>query len=89
MKKILDFWADWCGPCKKLAPSLEQMGEKYKEAVSIEKVNVDEDENCMIEKYKIINVPTLIFIEDGKEVSRSVGAISEVELEQKIVNFIK
>ncbi len=71
--KVIDFYADWCGPCKYIKPYFNGLEEKYKDKIEFETVNVDEDDE-MVEKYKIRAMPTIIFLKDGKEVDRMVGA---------------
>lgn len=75
---LVDFYADWCGPCKMLAPILEQISEENPEIKIIE-VNVDEysDE---AKNYNILSIPTLIFMENGKEKKRLVGLVSKEEI---------
>ena len=72
---ILDFWADWCGPCKMLGPVLEQVAAKVDD-VQIVKINVDE-ESSVAEKYNIMSIPTLLLFKSGECVAKSVGFISE------------
>ena len=67
---LVDFWADWCGPCKMLGPVLEQV------AAKIVKINVDE-ESSVAEKYNIMSIPTLLLFKSGECVAKSVGFISE------------
>lgn len=62
---LVDFWANWCGPCKMIAPVLEQIAEEYKEKVKIGKVNVDE-ESEIARQYQILSIPTLILFKNGK-----------------------
>ncbi len=75
---LVDFYADWCGPCKMLAPILEQISEENPEIKIIE-VNVDEysDE---AKNYNILSIPTLVFMENGKEKKRLVGLVSKEEI---------
>lgn len=76
---LVDFWADWCGPCRMLSPLVEQVAEENKE-VKVCKINVD-TENSLAAEYKIMSIPTLLVFQEGKEVKRSVGAISKNEIE--------
>lgn len=75
---LVDFYADWCGPCKMLAPILEQISEENPEIKIIE-VNVDEYSN-EAKNYNILSIPTLIFMENGKEKKRLVGLVSKEEI---------
>lgn len=72
---LVDFWANWCGPCKMLGPVLEQVAAKVDD-VQIVKINVDE-ESSVAEKYNIMSIPTLLLFKSGECVAKSVGFISE------------
>ncbi|MBQ0103154.1 MAG: thioredoxin [Prevotellaceae bacterium] len=80
---VLDFWATWCGPCKKIAPLLEQLAEEYADKVIIGKVNV-EDEDDLATEYSIRNIPTVVYIKDGKVVDKFVGAATKDVFEDKL-----
>jgi thioredoxin 1 len=80
---IADFWAPWCGPCQRLAPILEEVAKKYSTQIKFVKINTDENPE-LASKFSITGIPTLIFFKDGKEVKRSVGVISQKDLEGKI-----
>ncbi len=71
---MVDFWADWCGPCKMLGPTIEQLGEQYDGKALIGKVNVD-DENELAQRYGVMSIPTVIFFKDGVELERKVGVM--------------
>ena len=75
---LIDFYADWCGPCKMLAPILEQVSEENPEIKIIE-VNVDEYQ-AEAKNYNIFSIPTLVLMEDGKEKKRLVGLVSKDEI---------
>lgn len=69
---MVDFWATWCGPCKMLAPVIEQMGQKYDGKVTVAKVDIDENQ-ALAAKYGVMSIPTVVFFQNGKEIGRKVG----------------
>ena len=77
-KVLVDFYADWCGPCKMLSPIVEDVAKEV-ENVKFVKINVDEAQDLAI-KYNIMSIPTLVLIKEGKEVNRVVGLVSKSEL---------
>jgi thioredoxin 1 len=79
MIKILDFYADWCQPCKQLAPILEQIKTDF-DWVTIEKIDVDNDEAGLSNQFHIRNIPTLLFFKDGKQIDKVVGMTSKSKL---------
>ena len=82
---ILDFFAEWCGPCRMLSPVLEELAES-RPGVKICKVNVDEEPE-LAAKFNIVSIPTLIFFKDGKAVGTSIGYMEKDELEKKIALY--
>lgn len=76
---IVDFWADWCGPCKKLGPIIAQIAEEYEGKVKVGKVNVDE-QMLLASKYNIMSIPTVILFKAGQVDKTSVGFKSKSEL---------
>lgn len=84
---LVDFWAPWCGPCKQMAPILEEVASQYEDKVKVMKINVDENQSISGE-YSISGIPTLIFFEGGQEVDRQVGLMSKNELEKKFESLL-
>ena len=83
---MVDFGAEWCGPCKALAPMVAELAEAYKEQAVIDLIaacDVEENNDIAV-RYSIRNIPTVIFFKDGKEVGRQVGAIAKFVLEEKL-----
>lgn len=84
---LVDFYADWCGPCKMMAPIVEKLAEEYEGQAVIGKLNVD-DEPFVSSRYRVLSIPTLMFFKDGKEADRIVGAVDKEELENKLKSFL-
>ena len=82
---VVDFWAEWCGPCKMIAPALEEIAGSLGSKVKIVKLNVDENP-ATASKYGIMSIPTLMVFKNGKEASRQVGAGPKQKLEQWITS---
>ncbi|MCL5934938.1 MAG: thioredoxin [Firmicutes bacterium] len=76
---LVDFWADWCGPCKMIAPVVEEIAGEYQGKVQVAKVNVDQNRNIPAE-FKINSIPTLVMFKGGSEVERFVGFKTKKEL---------
>lgn len=77
---LVDFWADWCGPCKMQAPVIDELGDKYEGKVTVAKLNVD-DEPSIAARFGVMSIPTLIVYREGEEVTRRVGVQSLDQLE--------
>jgi thioredoxin 1 len=80
---VVDFWAEWCGPCRMIAPALEEIQGSMGEKVKIVKLNVDENP-AVAQKYGIMSIPTLMIFKNGELASRQVGAAPKAKLEQWI-----
>jgi len=74
MLKFLDFYADWCGPCKAMSPIIDELKKEYEDKVAFEKVDV-EAENEMAGKFGIMSIPTYVILKDGKEIDRKSAAM--------------
>ena len=79
MIKLLDFWAEWCGPCKIMEPVLEELEKELKNKVEIEKINVDENP-AKASQFGVMSIPTYIVLKDDKEVARRIGVTSKADL---------
>src|SRR5258706_15574886 len=80
---LVDFWAEWCGPCRMVAPVLEELAETSKGQGTLMKVNVDESP-ALAARYEILSIPTILFVKDGTVVDRVVGAVPRAVLLQHI-----
>lgn len=80
---IIDFFADWCGPCKMMAPIIEEIAEETKENVVVGKINVDENQN-LATQYAIMSIPTILVIKEGEVKNRFVGVTSKNEILEAI-----
>lgn len=80
---VIDFWAEWCGPCRAIAPIVEELAEEYAESVNIGKCDVDSCDDITA-NYRVRNIPTLVFIKGGEVVDKHVGAINKADLKAKI-----
>src|SRR5579884_2749142 len=80
---VVDFWAEWCGPCRMIAPALEEIAGQMGDKVKIVKLNVDENPKTAA-KYGIMSIPTLMLFKNGEIASRQVGAAPKAKLEQWI-----
>ena len=84
---LVDFFAEWCGPCKMIAPLVEEVAGEYEGKAKVVKLNVDESMDSA-QTYGVMSIPTLIFFKDGKEVDRSVGAMSKDAMTEKLDSLI-
>ncbi|MEO0619168.1 MAG: thioredoxin [Pseudomonadota bacterium] len=80
---VVDFWAEWCGPCKAIGPALEEIASEMGDRVKITKVNIDENAD-LATKYNIRSIPTLLVFKDGEVVSQQMGALPKSKLEDWI-----
>src|SRR3954471_10025800 len=84
---VVDFWAEWCGPCRMIAPALEEISGAMGDKVKIVKLNVDENPNTA-SKYGIMSIPTLMLFKNGEIASRQVGAAPKQKLQQWIAGSV-
>jgi thioredoxin 1 len=80
---VLDFWAEWCGPCRRVSPIIDELAAEYKDSVAIGKVDVD-DNNDIVAEYGIRNIPTILFFKAGQLVDKQVGAAGKDTFVEKI-----
>ena len=78
---LVDFWAEWCGPCRMVTPILEKLGETMSDEIKIVKLNVDENQEIAL-NYGIRSIPSLLIFREGKEIARTVGAATEQTYEK-------
>lgn len=80
---VIDFWAEWCGPCRAVAPLVDELAKEYEGRVNIGKCDVDSNDD-IVARFRIRNIPTLIFFKNGEQVDKHVGIISKNDLKAKI-----
>ena len=80
---VADFWAEWCGPCKMVAPILKELAREYKDKIKIAKIDVDA-ENELAQQFNIVSIPTILVFNKGKVVKQQIGALPRVALEKMI-----
>jgi len=83
LPSLVDFWASWCGPCKTIAPFIEELAKEYAGKMKIGKVDVDANPKIATE-YGIMSIPTIIFFRNGKVLNQLVGGVSKLDLKRKI-----
>ncbi len=80
---LVDFWAEWCGPCRRVGPIVEELAGEYEGKIKIAKLNIDEGQKTA-SAYGVMSIPTLMFFKDGKVVEQIVGTVGKPELKEKI-----
>ncbi len=84
---LVDFWAEWCGPCKMMEGPLEEIAGEQSGKLNVVKLNVDENQQTAMQ-YGVMSIPTMIVFQDGQEMKRLVGARSRAQLEAELASFV-
>ena len=84
---MIDFWAAWCGPCRIVAPTVEELAKEYTGKIKVMKLNTDDNPD-IASKYNIMGIPTLMFFKDGRKLDQIVGAVPKQQLKEKIESFL-
>lgn len=85
---VIDFWAEWCGPCRMVGPIIDELATEYEGKVIVGKVDVDNNDE-ITSKYGIRNIPTILFLKNGEVVDKQVGAAQKATFVEKIENLLK
>jgi thioredoxin 1 len=80
---LIDFWAPWCGPCKAIAPLLDELAGEYEGRLQVAKINIDENQD-VAGRFGVMSIPTLILFKDGKKVAQKVGGAAKAALKEFI-----
>jgi thioredoxin 1 len=84
---MIDFWAAWCGPCRIVAPTVEELAKEYTGKIKVMKLNTDNNPD-IASKYNIMGIPTLMFFKDGRKLDQIVGAVPKQQLKEKIESLL-
>jgi len=84
---MIDFWAAWCGPCRMISPTVEELAKEYGGKIKVMKLNTDENPE-IASRYKIMGIPTVIFFKDGNMLDQIVGVVAKQHLKAKIDSFL-
>jgi thioredoxin 1 len=80
---VVDFWAEWCGPCKAIAPTLEELATEYAGRITIAKVNVDEHPG-LAARFQVRSIPTLLFFKGGQVIDQVIGAVPKAQIKKRL-----
>ena len=84
---LVDFYADWCGPCKMMSPVIDQISNEYAGRIKVGKINVDESPNTS-SQYRVMSIPTILFIKNGQVVDQVIGAVPKKQLVDKVEKLL-
>lgn len=84
---LIDFWATWCGPCRALSPTIEEIADEYEGKVTVAKCNVD-DSQAVAGQYRIMSIPTLLYFKDGQIVDRTIGLVSKDDIAARLEKLL-
>jgi len=84
---MIDFWAAWCGPCRMISPTVEELAKEYGDKIKVMKLNTD-DNSEIASRYKIMGIPTIMFFKNGSKVDQIVGVVPKQQLKAKIDSFL-
>ncbi|MFA0759606.1 MAG: hypothetical protein PVTTEEND_000688 [Candidatus Fervidibacter sp.] len=85
---MVDFWAEWCVPCRMIAPIVERLAQRYAGRLKVVKLDVDKNQDLAIQ-YQVMSIPTLLFFKNGQPVDRIIGAVGEQAIVQKIEELLQ
>ena len=85
---LVDFWAEWCGPCRRVGPVVEEVAKEYEGKFKVGKLNVDDGQKTA-SNYGVMSIPTIMFFKNGQVVEQVVGAMGKAELKEKMEEFLK
>ena len=84
---LVDFWAEWCAPCRKLSPTLDEIASELDGKVKVAKVNVDEERELGM-MFQVMSIPTVLIFKDGQKVDEFVGALPKAQIVQKVESYL-